>query len=224
MLAGAVAVTGFHTEQSILSWSLGYTRIFSILISIHTCTLLHSSGDCGQLHKCSPGLCPGHFAGLSPAPSSQKCSLPGRPQLEKLPSMTLLFMEGSFAGPAWGQPVDWLTRSYKFYFLMTPTCWLFKRREMKRGIKGEVLKSISHQIFWSPVFLRNSWPSCFRHVLVSNWFWGPWWGRCVSSLGGVSTEDCPDIIQIKYDQNCSSPDKEFPNENIYFRFCGDHNQ
>ena len=32
------------------------------------------------------------------------------------------------------------------------------------------------------------------------------------------------ITQVKCDRNCSFPDKELPNENIYFRLCGDRNQ
>lgn len=70
--AGTVSSTGFHREQRMLSWSLGHTRVFSVLISTCTCALLHSAGDCGQQHV-SPGLCVGHFAGLPPTPSPQRC-------------------------------------------------------------------------------------------------------------------------------------------------------
>ena len=97
LLAGAVALIGFHKEQRILSRSLKYTRTFSVLVSTLTCALLRSSSDC--LHRCFPDCAQVTLQDSPPISSSQKRFLLMSPQVEKLASSKLLFVEGSFSRP-----------------------------------------------------------------------------------------------------------------------------
>lgn len=114
LLAGAVALIGFHKEQSILSRSLKYTRTFSVLISTLACALLRSSSDC--LHRCFPDCAQVTLQDSPPISSSQKRFLLVSPRLRNLHPLSCY----SWRGPSQGLPEGSLWTDK--HFPMNSTC------------------------------------------------------------------------------------------------------